>query len=376
MAPTSLTIQRQVPLTQETEISNQGDFAPTVTEQALDTLCMELQQVSARTGQLRGTWITNTNYNYGDIVTDGINGNNTGNLYTCALSNTSGVWATDLANGDWSLALNIQGIINSLPQIANNQVFGNISGMTATPTGVGLSAMIDSALGNTQGSLLYRSGSAWTFLPPGTTGQILKTQGAAANPAWATSSGSGTITQVTAGTGLTGGGSSGAVTLAFDMIANNALLANVSGGTAAPGATTLSAFLDTVLGSAQGSIIFRNGLIWTVLTPGSSGQFLQTQGASANPQWATPSASSQIIKAGTAATSGGGTGSVSFGTPFPTSITSVTASINNATSIPDIGELIVNIGGLSTSGFTVYTTNSSSGAAVARSGIGWIAVGT
>lgn len=41
-------------------------------------------------------------------------------------------------------------------------------------------------LGSTQGSLLYRDASAWTPLTPGTSGQFLKTQGAAANPAWAT----------------------------------------------------------------------------------------------------------------------------------------------------------------------------------------------
>jgi len=39
-------------------------------------------------------------------------------------------------------------------------------------------------LGATQGAVLYRSGSAWTVLAPGTAGQVLTTGGAAANPAW------------------------------------------------------------------------------------------------------------------------------------------------------------------------------------------------
>ena len=41
-------------------------------------------------------------------------------------------------------------------------------------------------------------------------------------------------------------------------------------------------------GTAQGSILYFSSTgVLSVLTPGTSGQFLQTQGASANPQWAT-----------------------------------------------------------------------------------------
>jgi hypothetical protein len=43
----TLTIYRILPLTQTTSIANQGTFYPTVVEQALDTLCMEIQEVSA-----------------------------------------------------------------------------------------------------------------------------------------------------------------------------------------------------------------------------------------------------------------------------------------------------------------------------------------
>ncbi len=287
-AGTTLTIQRIIPLQQLVSISGQGDFSPQVVEQAIDILEMQSQQISARTGQLRGDWITSVLYNYGDMVVDGANGNNTGNIYLCTNSNTSGVWTTDLANGDWSLALNVQAIVNSLPQIANNQVFGNISGITATPTGVGVSALLDSAIGNTQGSILYRGGALWSALPPGTNGYFLETQGAAANPIWvAAGGGVGTITGVTAGTGLIGGGTSGNVTVSLGTIANGSMLANTSGSTATPGGTTLSAYLDSVLGATQGAIIYRAGLSWVELPPGSSGNFFQTSGASANPSWST-----------------------------------------------------------------------------------------
>lgn len=47
-----------------------------------------------------------------------------------------------------------------------------------------------------QGDTLYYNGTAWTVLPPGTTGQFLKTLGNGANPTWGTASGSGTVTSV------------------------------------------------------------------------------------------------------------------------------------------------------------------------------------
>lgn len=41
-----------------------------------------------------------------------------------------------------------------------------------------------------------------------------------------------------------------------------------------------------IASEAQGDILYRNGSNWTRLGAGTSGQFLQTQGAGANPQWA------------------------------------------------------------------------------------------
>lgn len=45
-AGASLLIQRTVPLTQATSISNQGNYYPQVIEAAMDTLCMEIQQIA------------------------------------------------------------------------------------------------------------------------------------------------------------------------------------------------------------------------------------------------------------------------------------------------------------------------------------------
>ncbi len=101
---TYLFIQRVVPYQQNISILNQGNFYPQVIEQAIDLLAMQIQQLQSRTTQFRGIWLTSTAYFQGDIVQDGVNGNNSNNYYICQIANTSGVWATDLAAGDWAIS--------------------------------------------------------------------------------------------------------------------------------------------------------------------------------------------------------------------------------------------------------------------------------
>lgn len=289
-----LLVQRVVPYAQQTNVANQTAY-PVSVQTALDTLCFEIQQLVARTGQYRGVWATGVFYNYGDVVVDGLNGTDTNNIYMCINSNTSSVWSTDLAAGDWALAVNVQSIVNSLPAINNNNIFGNISGAPATPTGITLTALLDKVISSTQGALIYRDSGQWNGLAPGTNGQVLTSGGPAANPGWQTSAGSGTITGVTAGTGLVGGGSSGSVSLAFATVANNSLLANITGGSAVPSATTLSALIDAIISSTQGAILYRNASSWVALTPGTSGQVLTTAGAAANPSWSSTGSSLTLL---------------------------------------------------------------------------------
>jgi hypothetical protein len=80
------------------------------------------------------------------------------------------------------------------------------NGTTSAPSWSTLSTLIDAAVGSSsQGSLLFRGATSWQNLSPGSAGQILQTQGAGANPTWFTSTGTGTITNIATGTGLTGG---------------------------------------------------------------------------------------------------------------------------------------------------------------------------
>ena len=102
------------------------------------------------------------------------------------------------ANPAWATAA------AGLPSIASNDLLANTGTAAATPVATTLTALIDAALGSTQGDILYRGASAWSVLAPGTSGQVLTTGGASANPAWAAGSNiwnAGTVTAI--GNGLT-----------------------------------------------------------------------------------------------------------------------------------------------------------------------------
>src|SRR5262249_12385038 len=144
----------------------------------------------------------------------------------------------------------------------------------------------------------FRTSGAWTLLSPATAGQFLETQGSGADPQWAN--------------------------VALAPIADGDVIANVSGGSAAPIATTLSALLDHVLSSTQGAIICRSSGSWLAVGRGASGQVLTGGGSGANPSWA-------------AAASGGGPDVLAldggfqagnYYTPFYANLSNVAASAN------------------------------------------------
>lgn len=62
------------------------------------------------------------------------------------------------------------------------------SGPASVTTSAATSAALD-LISSTQGAVLYRNATVWTALTPGTAGQLLSTQGAAANPIWVTATG-------------------------------------------------------------------------------------------------------------------------------------------------------------------------------------------
>lgn len=86
-----------------------------------------------------------------------------------------------------------------LRALAKNAAAGDVlSYLTGKWRNRTLTAVLDAAFGSAQGSILYRDAASWAVLGPGTSGNFLKTQGAAANPIWAAASGGGvTATELT-----------------------------------------------------------------------------------------------------------------------------------------------------------------------------------
>lgn len=216
------------------------------------------------------------------------------------------------ANPQWASA--------ALANINQNYLLANTTASPAAPVGTAVTTLLDSTFGNTQGGTLYRGASGWAFLGAGTSGQFLQTQGSSANPIWA-SGNAGTVTSVSAGTGLAGGPITGSGSLSLATIATLTLLSNVTGSTAAPTANTLTSILDASFSTTQGAVLYRGASSWAALAPGTSGQVFTTGGTGANPSWATAGTSGgYLVPQITILTAASGT----YNTPANTVVLDVT----------------------------------------------------
>ena len=135
-----------------------------------------------------------------------------------------------------------------------------------------------------QGDILYYNGTDYARLGVGSSGQFLKTQGAGANPIWGSVS-----TDPSMGGDLSGTASN--ATIVADAVTTTKILDNN---------VTLAKIAD---GTQGGTLYFGASGAPTELAAGTSGLFLKTQGAAANPVWAS-------VPAG--APTGGGTDKVFF----------------------------------------------------------------
>lgn len=71
-----------------------------------------------------------------------------------------------------------------------------------------------------------------------------------------------------------------------DVGATARILGRKTAGSGIVEECTLSEILDLIGSPAQGDVLYRNGSAWARLAAGTSGHFLKTQGAGANPAWA------------------------------------------------------------------------------------------
>ena len=200
---------------------------------------------------------------------------------------------------------------------------------TIDDNAVDAAAIADNAVGTDQlagiarGKIIYGDASGNpAVLAPGSSGQVLKSDGT--DISWGAVSGSGTVTSVdaTSSGGLrtnTGSAFTASGTLGIDVNAKGDLVvgtadntvtnltagangkvltadsAEASGLKWADASTTIADNSVTgakiaLSGQAQGDVMYYNGTDWVVLAAGTANHFLQTKGASANPVWASASA--------------------------------------------------------------------------------------
>ena len=102
------------------------------------------------------------------------------------------------------------------------------------------------------------------------------------------------------GSGATWTIDAGAVTYAKmqDVSATSRILGRKTAAAGDVEECTLSEILDFIGSAAQGDILYRGAAGWARLAAGTSGHFLQTQGAGANPQWAAGSGGASTTQTG------------------------------------------------------------------------------
>lgn len=162
-----------------------------------------------------------------------------------------------------------------------------------------ISALLD-LISTTRGAILYRGATAWSALSPGTSGDVLTSNGAGADPSYETPSGGSGITELTGDVTAGPGSGSQAATIPNDTV-TYAKMQNVSATARALGRKTsgagdieeltLSELLDFIGSAAQGDILYRGSSGWARLAAGSAGKVLTTHSTGANPTWETVGAS-------------------------------------------------------------------------------------
>jgi hypothetical protein len=121
-----------------------------------------------------------------------IQGNNSGDtsILLPPTEGTAGQFlSTDGAgNWDWSTPTGSGDVVGPASSVdADVALFDGTSGKLLEA--VGFQTLIDTHFGSTQGAVIYRDSTSWTALNPGTSGHVLTTGGAAANPSWAAPAG-------------------------------------------------------------------------------------------------------------------------------------------------------------------------------------------
>lgn len=159
--------------------------------------------------------------------------------------------------------------------------------LAAIASSITLQTLLDT-LGTTEGDIIYYDGTDWVVLPIGTAGQHLASDGT--DPVWETP------TVYSIQTMLDGISTTQGVVLYYNGTDWVALAPGTSGhflqtlgAGANPVWASAAANIQTLLdgiSTTQGTVLYYNGTDWVALAPGTAGQFLRTGGAGSNPSWA------------------------------------------------------------------------------------------
>lgn len=158
-----------------------------------------------------GSSLTLSDGGAGSILTIGTQ------AFTGDITTSANSFITTITNG---------AVVNSkLASMASNRIKGNNAAVAANPSDLTLSQVLDMIGNAAQGDILFRGASSWQRLGAGTSGYFLQTQGTGADVVWAAGGGggSGTVTSVATGSGLTGGTitTSGTISVATNGITNS-----------------------------------------------------------------------------------------------------------------------------------------------------------
>lgn len=348
----TLTVLREVDTSQETDITNGGGFYPEVIENALDKLTMLVQQTDEEVGRALTLPVTVIGASAQlplPSANQVIGWNSTGD----ALVNL------DAAN----LATQIVGTSTIIDVFSGNgsQTAFVLSAdpLTENNTSVYVGGVYR------QKSEYSISGTTLTFsvAPVLGTGNIEVVQQVAQTYP---------MSSLTDNVVTTPKIVDGAVTTAkiADDAVTNAKLANMAtarikgratAGSGDPEDITLSQVLDMVGSAARGDILFRGASDWSRLAAGTSGHYLKTNGAGADPTWAAQTVQGITLATPVASTSGT---SIDF-TGIPAGTKRITVTLNgvsvSASGLPMIQ--IGDSGGIENTGYTgrVNGTNFSAG---------------
>lgn len=234
-------------------------------------LSTDVRALMATGAAIRGTWVTATAYTIGNIVENG------GLAYFCLAAHTSGTFATDLAASKWVLLTGTDPADGSVTTV-------KIADLNVTTGKLAADAVTFAKMQNiTSDRLIGRDTAASGDPEEISVGGGLEFTGSAG-------------IQRSALTGdVTASAGSNATTIAADAVTyakiqdvtnTKRVLGRNTAGSGVVEEVTVQQLLNWLGTAAQGDVFYQGASDPARLAAGTSGQFLKTQGAAANPIWA------------------------------------------------------------------------------------------